>query len=286
MRRRIVRRLSKSQLVSIMDNLQENQEVNFRLDSRPFVPTLINGKGPFWLLLDTGCIGCRITPQIAETLGTKADKDGIICLQTIEIGSAKWENIRFGVGDESAAKRFLRRDFDGFLGNGFLYYVREQSYMVLDYLRQTIAFRKIRDTSNQNLQKCSENFSVVPISLENYYTIVPVHVNGKGPYRFLLDTGAGCCIVSDILAESLNLPKGNVCQATGPEVSIDAYDSSVSKLSVGSVSLENLGVMVMNCSHVTGYVHDRIDGYIGTNFLQHFVITLKYRDRTPTFGRQ
>ena len=123
---------------------------------------------------------------------------------------------------------------------------------------------------------------LVPLKLENYYTIVPVHVDREGPYRFLLDTGALRCIVSPDVAQSLRLPKGEPCKARGSVDSIDAYRSCVSRLSVGSVCCEDLQVTVMDCTHVSGYVHDRVDGYIGTNFLEHFVMTLNYRDQTLT----
>ena len=43
----------------------------------------------------------------------------------------------------------------------------------------------------------------VPIQIRTAYAIVPVFVNGEGPYQFMLDTGAASCTVSPELAEAL-----------------------------------------------------------------------------------
>src|SRR5216684_4175785 len=38
--------------------------------------------------------------------------------------------------------------------------------------------------------------------------IVEVSINGKGPYRFILDTGASVTVISDDLKDELALPAG------------------------------------------------------------------------------
>ena len=107
---------------------------------------------------------------------------------------------------------------------------------------------------------------------------MPARVNGEGPYRFLLDTGALSCIVSLPLARALGLPRGKATLARGPVDAIEGYSSAVARLSAGSAAREDMQVAVMDCSDVSAYVHDRVDGYQGMSFLAHFAITLSYRD--------
>jgi hypothetical protein len=46
----------------------KNQEVKIRIQGRPYVPVFINDLGPFWLLLDTGCIGWRVKTRVTQRL--------------------------------------------------------------------------------------------------------------------------------------------------------------------------------------------------------------------------
>ncbi|MCK5733782.1 MAG: aspartyl protease family protein [Candidatus Latescibacteria bacterium] len=272
-------------MIEAIADQRDDQEVGIRVYGRPYVPAFINGIGPFWLLFDTGCIGCRITPQVAQKLDLEVGEDEVTCLRTFNIGSTRWNDVKFGVSDESSVVDLIGREIDGFLGNGFIYYVRTQFYVAVNYPRRTIAFRKTSGGSKPSFHAGKSHparGSLVPVKLENYYPIVPVHIDGEGSYRFLLDTGASRCIVSPEVAQSLRLSKGEACKARGAIDVIDAYRSSVSRLSVGSARCEDLQVSVMDCSHVGSYVHDRVDGYIGTNFLEHFVMTLNYRDQTLT----
>ena len=42
--------------------------------------------------------------------------------------------------------------------------------------------------------------------LHESLVVVPVFLNGRGPYRFLLDTGATNTILSNRVADQLNIP--------------------------------------------------------------------------------
>ena len=243
------------------------------VEGRPYVPVFINESGPFWLLFDTGCVGCSVTPKVAERLGLDVDEEGITCLGVLSIGLGCWENVKFGVSDESPVAELVGREFDGFFGNGFLYYVRETHDLLIDYPGQRLAF-----VQRQARPGGWPEGDIVQISIQNYYTMVPVRVNDEGPYRFMLDTGASCCIVSPLLAQRLGLPRREPAIARGAVDAVEGYRSVVRRLSLGSAALDDVEVVVMDCSRVSGYVGDRVDGYLGTSFLQHFAIMLSYRD--------
>jgi hypothetical protein len=266
---------------------RNNSEAEIRIDGVLYVPVYVNEAGPFWLLCDTGYTGCSVTPEVARKAEVEIGDGDVARLQKLTIGCVSWEDIMFGVSDEAALTGLLGHQVDGFLGNGFIYCVREQFELVIDYPRRSLAFREIAVHPGPILadtEGCPQAASCVPVQLENYYTIVPVHINGHGPYRFVLDTGAATCIVSPQLAQRFSLPAGERDEAKGVVESRmvesrEAYHSVVSSLSVGRATCENLEVLVMDCSRVSGYVGDPVDGYVGNAFLQHFAVTLNYRDK-------
>ena len=74
------------------------------------------------------------------------------------------------------------------------------------------------------------------------------------------------------------MPIGESVKAHGLVDSKEAYHSSVSTLSVGITNRRDIPVLIMDCSHVSSYAESKVDGYIGHNFLEHFIVTLNYRD--------
>lgn len=107
--------------------------------------------------------------------------------------------------------------------------------------------------------------------------LLPVEVNGEGPFEFILDTGAGTSLLSSELGQKLGVKilgskKG---QSAGGAVSV--LLAKVSSLAVGSVKLEDVDVGLVDLSHIGKTVGAKIDGDLGYNFLKHFRVTLDYR---------
>jgi len=74
---------------------------------------------------------------------------------------------------------------------------------------------------------------------------VPVMINGRGPFPFMVDTGSTRTVVSDALAAQLRLPVGEnllIKAATGPA---ETNSVRVASLSVGSLHLANLRAPVL-----------------------------------------
>jgi predicted aspartyl protease len=107
--------------------------------------------------------------------------------------------------------------------------------------------------------------------------LLPVEVNGEGPFEFILDTGAGTSLLSSELGQKLGVKilgskKG---QSAGGAVSVSL--AKVSSLAVGSAKLGDVDVGLVDLSHIGKTVGAKIDGDLGYNFLKHFRITLDYR---------
>lgn len=107
--------------------------------------------------------------------------------------------------------------------------------------------------------------------------LVPVHINGTGPYQFVFDTGATVTCVDEELANDLALRevRGVVGTAAGVGgqggVRIVALDS----LRMGAVRVHELQACVVDLEHLSGMGLE-LDGLIGLNVLMEFRVTLDF----------
>ncbi|MDX6486031.1 MAG: hypothetical protein QOF43_1184, partial [Gaiellaceae bacterium] len=106
--------------------------------------------------------------------------------------------------------------------------------------------------------------------------VVPVTINGKGPYSFAIDTGASQSLVDSAVAKELKVPK------TGSKQRI-AGIASVSKLAtirveewrVGSVKLPSTTIIETNLPF--GNADGGVQGLLGSDMLSQFdIVTIDY----------
>jgi predicted aspartyl protease len=107
--------------------------------------------------------------------------------------------------------------------------------------------------------------------------VVPVLVNGRGPYNFVLDTGATLTCMDLKLAEELKLPEQK-----------GAFGVGIGIRSEGQVKLVKIGqlqVGTAKASGLTGCALDlqrmqsagmNIDGLLGLNFLKSYRVIIDF----------
>ena len=115
--------------------------------------------------------------------------------------------------------------------------------------------------------------------------LLPVEVNGEGPFEFILDTGAGTSLLSSELGQKLGIKilGSKEGQSAGGAVAVSL--AKVSSLAVASAKLDNVDVGLVDLSPIGKTVGAKIDGDLGYNFLRHFRITLDYRKSEIRFDR-
>jgi predicted aspartyl protease len=69
---------------------------------------------------------------------------------------------------------------------------------------------------------------------------VDVKVNGRGPYRFLVDSGADRSVIGAALAERLDLPREAVVRVRGMAGTSDASSVRIDMLDIGSSRIETI----------------------------------------------
>jgi len=107
--------------------------------------------------------------------------------------------------------------------------------------------------------------------------VVPVHINGEGPFDLVLDTGATFTCVTPELAERLRLPEergaigvGAGAHAAG-RVGIVRFDS----VRVGAATAVDMPGCVLDLSALQA-AGTEVDGLLGLNFLRSFDVHLDF----------
>lgn len=101
--------------------------------------------------------------------------------------------------------------------------------------------------------------------------LVPVQVDGRGPFTFLLDTGSSHTVVSDALAERLAAPAGVSSRTLATVVALRG-------VSVGTARAESLAPSVVSLARLRER-EPGVDGILGLDFLSRFDFTVDYRAR-------
>jgi predicted aspartyl protease len=104
--------------------------------------------------------------------------------------------------------------------------------------------------------------------------IVPVSINGSGPYDFLLDTGAAKSMVDRKLANELALPQVAEKTVTGMLAATSMAVVHVNSFSVAGASVSG-GEILSSDSVAT--VSARVRGVLGEDFLKNFDLLVDYR---------
>jgi hypothetical protein len=117
--------------------------------------------------------------------------------------------------------------------------------------------------------------SVTPRFVQRALIVIPVKINQKGPFDFMVDTGSQVTVIDPLLAAQLDLK----ALGTVGLISVTSYSSAsstvVDTLEAGSHIIEKSSVFV----HDLGQIQDadpRIRGVLGVNFLAHFNLLIDY----------
>lgn len=116
--------------------------------------------------------------------------------------------------------------------------------------------------------------------------VVPVTINGQGPFNFVVDTGATLVCVDQDLARKLNLPErrgqvgvGATVTSTG-QIQLVGVDS----LQVGTATGKDMLACRIDMQNVQALGTD-IKGLLGLSFLKSFRVTIDFTRKTLTLQK-
>lgn len=107
--------------------------------------------------------------------------------------------------------------------------------------------------------------------------LVPVSINGEGPFDFVLDTGATMTCIDAALADRLQLPPltGAMGMGAGATGSGRLRLVRIDSVRVAGASATGLPGCVLDLAHIQD-VGFEADGLLGLNFLKPFRVTLDF----------
>jgi predicted aspartyl protease len=132
---------------------------------------------------------------------------------------------------------------------------------------------------NTQEQADSGHDEVVKGQPDSYQRLtVPVQISGRGPYRFVVDTGSQKSVVSRRIADELSLERSGrmrIIGLTGPEVVETAI---IGELGIGRRRHRDLNVVIFEAQHIGA------DGIIGIDSLQGQRVLLDFSRNLMTVG--
>jgi Aspartyl protease len=113
--------------------------------------------------------------------------------------------------------------------------------------------------------------------LAGYLLVVPVSLNGRGPWDFVVDTGTNQTIVDPAIAAELHLSTNGRVMLGSLAGQQGVLLASVNSISVGSSVVEKLEVLVGGVDTMRT-LDSRIRGVLALDFLYHFAFSLDFED--------
>jgi predicted aspartyl protease len=114
----------------------------------------------------------------------------------------------------------------------------------------------------------------VRIKLVNEYLIVvPVTINGLGPYDFVLDTGSNNTMLDQKLADELALPQGKATTIIGANGSRSLSAVYAESVSIAGAMVDGKELFLFAS---TIPLPSKVRGVLGEDFLQHFDLLIDY----------
>ncbi|MBO9676496.1 MAG: aspartyl protease family protein [Sphingobacteriaceae bacterium] len=122
----------------------------------------------------------------------------------------------------------------------------------------------------------------IPFKCIKNLMVIPVYVNGKGPFDFVLDTGVGPMIITDpSIIDSLNFSQLRKITVSGLGIeTIEAYVSQSLDVKVGSASIERIPTAILkeDLFNLSGHLGLKIYGLLGFSFFNSFIVDVRYSE--------
>jgi predicted aspartyl protease len=118
------------------------------------------------------------------------------------------------------------------------------------------------------------------INRSDHLIVIKVHVNGYGPFDFLLDTGASMTVIAPRTARAAGIAKGRrKVTAKGLKGSIGATVVRLKSLRAGHWETTRLSAAIVNLESLERTLKRKIGGIIGYNLLHRYRLILDYPKR-------
>lgn len=129
----------------------------------------------------------------------------------------------------------------------------------------------------------------IPFALDEDIPLIAVAVflNARGPFTFVLDTGASMTIATPTTARRAGLPlrEAQSAHSLGVDGRQEIRIVKAKFLCLGAAAASNLEIGVCSLRPITRGTQMKLEGILGYNFLRHFNVSIHYAERFLTLRR-
>ncbi|MFX1484592.1 MAG: retropepsin-like aspartic protease, partial [Promethearchaeota archaeon] len=161
-------------------------------------------------------------------------------------------------------------------------------HTTLKHCTMSLSYKKARFRISRNGSAHSSGgirWSSFEYVNDSHLVGVPVHINGQGPFSFVLDTGAGNTVITPSLADKLAIEAkamaGGIARGVGGDLELKL--AGLASLSVGTVQITNSQVVVLDLKRVSPKGNLIENGIIGYDFLRNFETVIDYPNKQFSF---
>ena len=220
---------------------------------RIWAPVLINGRGPFRLVLDTGATGIALIPSVIQALGLPFENSmrarlygvtgtavvPVVRIDSVEVGDFIAENLKVPIVADAFGGA------DGVLGGKGL---RDKRIFV-DFRHDSIRIERSRNRFD------GVNFVRIPFRLESGHLPMFELRIGSVPTQAILDTGSQISIGNNRLLEALLRLRHDDQDATVIGVTLDK--ASVRSVSIPPIILSGLAISHLRITFGDVYIFNQ-----------------------------
>jgi hypothetical protein len=118
--------------------------------------------------------------------------------------------------------------------------------------------------------------------------IIPIYINKKGPFNFILDTGVSPMLVTDpTILDSSDLKQIRTIKLTGlgKGNDVEAYASNSLQVDVGKANMQNIPAAILkkDIFNLSNFLGIHVHGLIGYYFFNSFLVKVKYSNQRLIF---
>jgi hypothetical protein len=128
----------------------------------------------------------------------------------------------------------------------------------------------------------------LPVYVQRNLIVVPLMLNGDGPFNFLLDTGINTSLITDpSLRQRLGLRTKQrfLVTGAGEEDPLEAYMVDSVKVHLKGIKCSSLPFMLLSNDvlNLSGYIGMPIHGLLGADIFRSFVVEIRPQDQVVVF---
>ncbi|MBI4854628.1 MAG: aspartyl protease family protein [Acidobacteria bacterium] len=134
---------------------------------------------------------------------------------------------------------------------------------------------------NTHLYQVRGKSSSIPLDIKLRRPYLQVKVNGKETLRFVIDTGAGLCVISPEAAAKIGvkeIARGGEARAVGGEGAFSIVYGLIDEMQIGDIKISLVPTYIRKVhAPSTAKAEDIADGYLGLSLLGNFLMTMDYK---------